>query len=226
MLRHRLANGVEAAFTTRAEGNLALHVGDDPAAVEARRWSVEVVLGVGAVSWCEQVHGNAVAVVTEPGRTHPACDALVTALPRVPLAVLAADCVPVVLAGGDVVAVAHAGRKGLVNGVVHATVNAMREAGAQDIRALLGPAIGPCCYEVGADVFAEVTKAIPATASATREGTPSLDLAAGVRHVLAECGVTDVTDAAGCTVDDPARFFSYRREGETGRHAAIVWRDA
>lgn len=211
---------------TRAEGNLALHVGDDPAAVEARRWSVEVVLGVAGISWCEQVHGSAVAVVTEPGRTHPACDALVTTLPRAPLAVLAADCVPVVLAGGDVVAVAHAGRKGLVHGVVRATVDAMREAGARDVTAVLGPAIGACCYEVGADVFAEVTQAVPATASATRGGTPSLDLLAGVRHVLAECGVTDVTDAAGCTVDDPGRFFSYRRDGETGRHAAIVWRDA
>jgi hypothetical protein len=223
VLRLRPGTGVEAAFTTRAEGNLATHVGDDPVTVEARRWSVAVALGVDGVSWCEQVHGNAVAVVTEPGRTYAATDALVTDVPRAPLAVMAADCVPVLLAGGGVVGAAHAGRGGLVKGVVEATVRAMRDLGAEDVRAVLGPAIGPCCYEVGQDVFDEVVAALPATASATREGKPSLDLVAGVRHVLAAEGVTGVEVAAGCTVDDPARFFSYRRDGRTGRHAGLVW---
>lgn len=223
MIRLRPRPGVEAAFTTRSEGNVARHVGDDPAAVQARRWSVEVSLGVSGISWCEQVHGNAVAVVTEPGRTYDATDALVTNVPGAPLAVMAADCVPLLLAADGVVGAAHAGRPGLVKGVVQATVRAMRDLGAEDITAVLGPAIGACCYEVGQDLFDEVVAALPVTASATREGTRSLDLVAGVRHVLAAEGVTDVEYAAGCTVDDPARFFSYRRDGQTGRHAGIVW---
>ena len=225
MLRHRLAGGVEAAFTTRAEGNLALHVGDDPAAVEARRWSVEVTLGIPGISWCEQVHGAAVAVVTEPGRTYAAADALVTTLPRAPLAVLAADCVPVVLAGGDAVAVAHAGWRGIAGGVLRATVDAMREAGAREITAAIGPAIGPCCYEVGEDVAARVVEVAPTARAWTREGKPSVDLPGAAQHVLEVAGVS-VERVGGCTYDDAARFFSYRRDGETGRHAAIVWRDA
>lgn len=222
MLRPGL-RGAEAAFTTRAEGNLAPHVGDDPVAVETRRWSVAVALGVDGISWCDQVHGTTVAVVTEPGRTYTATDALVTTLPRAPLAVMAADCVPLLLAGGGVAGVAHVGRKGLVAGVVQATVAAMRDLGAKDVAALLGPAIGACCYEVGPDVLDEVATALPVTRATTREGKPSLDLAAGVRHLLGKEGVTDVEAAAGCTVDDPARFFSYRRDGRTGRHAGLVW---
>ena len=227
MLRHRLANGVEAAFTTRAEGNLALHVGDDPSTVEARRWSVETTLGVMGTSWCEQVHGTAVATVTEPGRTYAATDALVTSLPRAPLAVLAADCVPVVLAGGDVVAAAHAGWRGLTGGVLQATVEAMRAAGARDVRAVLGPAIGPCCYEVGEDVAGRIAEVAPTARAWTRDGTPSVDLPSAAQHVLEVAGVT-VERVGGCTYDDAARFFSYRRDGgpgrDTGRHAALVWR--
>ena len=236
-----LAPGITAAFTTRAGGvsdppytalNLALHVGDDDAAVRANRVAAatSLTLDPDRVTWCDQVHGDAVATVgpDDVGTTLPAADGLVTALADVPLAVLAADCVPVLLADRrrGIVAAVHAGRPGLVAGVVEVAVGTMLDLGAarDDLVAAVGPAIGPCCYEVGADVAAEVVAALPATRATTRAGTPSLDLPAGVRHVLAREGVTKVTAVGGCTVDHPGRFYSYRRDGVTGRHAGIVWR--
>jgi YfiH family protein len=235
----RLAPGVTAAFTTRAGGvsdapyaslDLALHVGDDEAAVQANRKAMAYALGIDAdrVSWCDQVHGDTVATVTEPGRTYDATDGLVTTESNLPLAVLAADCVPVLLADprAGIVAAVHAGRRGLAGSVVEVAVGTMLDLGArrEDVVGAVGPAIGPCCYEVGDDVAAEVTEALPVTRATTREGRPALDLVAGVRHVLAVEGVHAVTTVGGCTAHQPGRFFSHRRDGVTGRHAGIVWR--
>ncbi|HEX8004264.1 MAG TPA: peptidoglycan editing factor PgeF [Mycobacteriales bacterium] len=222
MLRVAFPPHAAAAFTTRAEGNVATHVGDDPAAVDARRRAVAETLGVAGVAWCEQVHGNAVAVATGAA-TYPACAALVTTEPGLALAVMAADCVPVLLMADGAVGAAHAGRRGLVAGVVERTLAAVRERGAGDVRAVVGPAIGACCYAVGDDVAAEVTAALPVTRATTPDGRTSLDLVAGVREVLAREGV-DATVVGGCTAHLPDLFFSYRRDGATGRHAGIVWR--
>jgi YfiH family protein len=236
-----LAPGCTAAFTTRAGGisdapyatlNLAAHVGDDDAAVAANRKAAAAALSVDAdrVTWCEQVHGDTVATVTtdDAGTTLPAADGLVTGERRTPLAVLAADCVPVLLADprNGVVAAVHAGRRGLVSGIVEVAVGTMLDLGAtrEGIVGAVGPAIGPCCYEVGDDVAAEVTEALPVTRATTRQGTTSLDLPAGVRHVLAREGVHAVTAVGGCTAHQPGLFFSHRRDGTTGRHAGIVWR--
>ena len=236
-----LAPGITAAFTTRAGGvstppydalNLAGHVGDDDIAVATNRTIAAGALAVdaGRVTWCEQVHGDTVAVVTDDvvGTTVPHADALVTDVAHTPLAVLAADCVLVLLADRrrGVVAAAHAGRRGLVAGLLEVTVGTMLDGGSRrdDLVAAVGPAIGGCCYEVGADVAAEVTEALPVTRATTTWGTTSLDLPAGARFVLAREGVPFVTTTGGCTAHQPELFYSYRRDGRTGRHAGIVWR--
>lgn len=237
----RLAPGVTAAFTTRAGGvsdapyatlNLALHVGDDAVSVARNRETAAAALGIDAnrVVWCDQVHGDAVAVVGpgDAGRRYAATDALVTAERDVPLAVMAADCVPVLLADArrGVVAAVHAGRKGLLVGVVEVAVGTMLDLGCirEDVVCAVGPAIGACCYEVGDDVAAEVTETLPVTRATTRDGRTALDLTAGVRHVLAREGVKSVTTVGGCTAHQPGLYFSHRRDGTTGRHAGIVWR--
>lgn len=236
-----LAPGITAAFTTRAGGvseapyaslNLAAHVGDEPGAVATNRKVVADALAVDPdrVTWCEQVHGDVVTTVTEDraGTTAAGADGLVTALPHTPLAVLAADCVLVLLADArrGVVGAVHAGRRGIVSGVVEVTVGTMLDAGATraGLVAAVGPAIGPCCYEVGDDVAAEVRSVLPVTRATTRRGTTGLDLPAGVRFVLAREGVRAVTTTGGCTAHQPELFFSHRRDGTTGRHAGLVWR--
>jgi YfiH family protein len=242
-----LGDGVTAAFTTRAGGvsgapyaslNLALHVGDDDAAVLANRELNAAALGIDAkrTAWCEQVHGDVVATVADDGAGRGAAahgdafagaDGLVTAEPGLPLAVLAADCVPVLLADPrrGIVAAVHAGRRGLANAVVEVAVGTMLDLGAVrgGIVAAVGPCIGPCCYEVGDDVAAEVNDAVPATRATTTGGRTALDLPAGVRAVLAREGVRAVTTVGGCTAHQPGAYFSYRRDGGTGRQAGIVW---
>lgn len=237
----RLAPGVTAAFTTRAGGasgapyaslNLATHVGDDAGVVAANRDIAATALGIDArrVVWCDQVHGDTVATVTrdDAGRTYAATDGLVTTDTGTPLAVLAADCVPVLLADRrrGIVAAAHVGRRGLVAGIVEVAVGTMLDLGAHrdDLVGAVGACIGPCCYEVGDDVAAEVTSALPVTKATTRSGATALDLPGGVRHVLAVEGVATVTTVGGCTAHQPGLFFSHRRDGTTGRQAAIVWR--
>jgi hypothetical protein len=210
--------------------NLALHVGDDPDAVAANRAELASRLGAGALSFPEQTHGAGVHILTAGGpvpspRGVPGVDALVTAVPRVPLGVLVADCVPVLFADpvARVIAVAHAGRRGLVAGVLGATVDAMSRLGADPARmtAVIGPAVCGRCYEVPGGLQAAVAAAIPGTETTTRAGTPALDLPAGARSILSRLGVAAVRTVEACTVEDD-RFYSYRRDGETGRFAGVV----
>jgi len=242
-----LGPGVGAAFTTRVGGislapygdlNLGLHVADDPHAVRTNRARTARSLGVEPerVTWADQVHGHRVAVVTEADAGRGSCDvtdalpgadALVTAAPEVPLAILVADCVPVLLADANrrVVGAVHAGRRGLVAGVVAHAVQAMRDNGAalDEVVAVIGPAIGACCYDVGDEVHDEVTGVLPVTAAASRSGGRSLDLVAGVRAELSAAGVSTTTTVGGCTSCQRGFWFSHRRDGVTGRTAAIVW---
>lgn len=230
-----LGPGVTATVTTRADGvsegpyaslDLAYHVGDRPAHVGANRARVVTALGIPVV-YVDQVHGREVVVVRGPAGTGPPAwgDALVTDRPRIALAVLVADCLPVLLAdpGAGVVGAAHAGRRGLSLGVVPATVAAMTALGAspRQIRAFLGPAICGACYEVGAEVQAEVAALVPEAVSTTGWGTPSVDLVAGVRGQLLRAGVEDLAESGLCTRED-RRFYSYRRDGVTGRFAGVV----
>ncbi len=228
------------AFTDRHGGsslapydtlNLAEHVGDDHVAVAANRLRVAARLELvpGSVRFMDQVHGDAVAVVDGAG-TDPfgaSVDALVTAAPRTALAVLVADCVPVLMADpvAGVVAAVHAGRPGLGNGIVLRALEAMAGLGADPARttAWLGPSVCPACYEVPERMRADIAAVAPAAWSTSRTGTPALDLRAGLAEVLEAAGVT-AEQVGPCTAESPDHF-SYRRDGTTGRCAGVVWLD-
>ena len=236
-----LGPGVRAAFTTRDGGvsagpwgglDLATHVGDDPVAVAHNRGRVEHWVGA-PIAWADQVHGPEVFVVMAPpvDRLAPVAraDALVTGRVDVAVGVLVADCVPVLLAdaAAGVVAVVHAGRRGLVAGVVQNAVTAMRDLGAVPgrIRSAIGPSVCGACYEVPSDLRDDVSRIVPASRAETSWGTPSLDLPGGVAAVLAACGVDEVHRLELCTMTDP-RFYSHRRSSRraepTGRFAGVI----
>ncbi len=232
--------GVAAAVTTRAGGvsrppfhsfNLAAHVGDDPAAVAANRARLRAALGLpGEPAWLQQVHGREVAVLAETPLAPPAADAAVTSAPGVVCAVLTADCLPVLLCsrdGGRVGAV-HAGWRGLAAGVLEAAVAAL-DVPPADVLAWLGPAIGPSAFQVGPEVRAAFADTDPGAAAAfVSDGGDRwrADLHALARRRLAACGVEQVFGGGLCTFSDPARFYSYRRDGTTGRMAALIWKQA
>jgi YfiH family protein len=224
--------------TTRAGGrsrspyesfNLGAGVGDDPAAVTANRHRLADELGLGRdrLVWMEQVHGRNAEIVDGPvAGAVEATDALVTTEPGLALIALCADCAPVLLADPEagVVGAVHAGRVGARVGVVPAALDAMRKAGAsiERIEVLLGPAACGECYEVPAAMQADVEKHLPGSASKTRKGTPGLDIRAGLWQQLADAGVAKIGVDPRCTVEDTA-LFSHRREGTTGRLAALTW---
>ena len=213
--------------------NLALHVGDDPRRVQGSRALLARAAGlqVDDLVVPQQVHGAGVAVVDRSSAPAgdagvPGVDALVTSTPGLGLVVLAADCLPVVLAdpAAGVVGVAHAGRQGLVAGVLQATLAAMQSLGAAPARtaAVLGPAACGRCYEVPAAMADDVESAVPGARATTRAGTASVDLVAGADRLLRSAGVGAVRAVGGCTLEQPDRFFSYRRDRVTGRHGALV----
>ncbi|MET7682226.1 peptidoglycan editing factor PgeF [Streptomyces sp. NPDC005423] len=235
------ASGAHFAFTDRWGGvsavpyeelNLGGAVGDDPDAVRVNRElaAKELDLDPADVVWMNQVHGPDVAVVDGPWGTGPVprVDALVTARRGVALAVLTADCTPVLLADpvAGVAAAVHAGRPGMVAGVVPAAVRAMTELGADPARivARIGPAVCGRCYEVPDDMRAEVAEAEPAAYAETSWGTPAVDVTAGVLAQLERLGVRDREQSPVCTKES-ADHFSYRRDRTTGRLAGYVWLD-
>lgn len=187
--------------------------------------------GVSGFVRANQVHGDAVVHLTEPSPPpqappgeFPHADAMVTATPGLGLMVRVADCVPVLLADprAGVVGVAHAGRAGVVLGVVERAAEAMADLGAGHLRAWIGPHVCAGCYEVPAPMRDEVERRRPGTAATTRWGTPSIDLAAGVRAQLDAVGA-DVVEVGGCTLEEP-RLHSYRRDGAaSGRLGGLVW---
>lgn len=200
-------------------------MGDDADAVAANRRALADELGVTRVVFMRQVHGDDVAVVDaqSPGDV-PDVDALVTDVPRLAVAVLVADCVPVVVAGTRAAAVVHAGRRGVQSGIVTKAVRALRDLDEGPLRAHLGPSICGGCYEVPAAMQDEVAAMVPAARTSTRAGTPGLDLRAGLRAQLNAAGVAAVQVSETCTAEDPA-YFSYRRDGVTGRFAGVVMID-
>jgi YfiH family protein len=176
------------------------------------------------------VHGDHVEVVEGPGtgagEAYDNTDALVTATPRLPLAVITADCVPVLLgdARAGVVGAVHAGRVGAQKGVVLRTVEAMQRLGAQvqDISVLLGPAVSGRNYEVPYEMADDVEAVLPGSITTTARGTVGLDLRAGIAKQLAGLGIKAIDIDPRCTVDDP-NLFSHRRGAPTGRLASVVW---
>ena len=206
--------------------NLGLHVGDDAATVGQNRARLQAQLP-GTPVWLNQVHGA--SVVDAAGVAGlPDADASFTTRPGVVCAIMTADCLPVLFAdrAGAVVGAAHAGWRGLAQGVLQNTVARMREAGAGDITAWLGPAIGPLSFEVGAEVraaFAEANPAAAAAFAAQPDGKYLADIYLLARLALAGCGVRQVGGGGFCTVGEAGRFYSYRRDRVTGRMASLVW---
>jgi purine-nucleoside/S-methyl-5'-thioadenosine phosphorylase / adenosine deaminase len=226
---------LDSAFTRRTGGtsvgrfaglNLAGHVGDAPDDVAANRALLAESLGIPVerLLFMNQCHG-AEATFVEGSWAEgaaPSSDAMVTAQPGLALVVLVADCVPVLLADREhgVVAAVHAGRLGMVAGVVASAVEAMRDLGARDIEAAVGPSVCGRCYEVPADMRDTAAAVIPEARTVSWAGTPAIDVSAGVVAQLVDQGV-GVRWVRGCTREEPD-LYSYRRDGQTGRTAGVV----
>ena len=239
-----LPGGVFALSTTRLGGssggawrgfNLGDHVGDADGAVQANREDLRDRLpGSPVVDWLSQVHGNRV-VELAPGRGEAVADACWTSHRGQPCAVLTADCLPVLLCSldGACVGAVHAGWRGLAAGVVEAAVAAMAVPG-KELMAWLGPAIGPTAFEVGPEVRSAFVGTAPAAdRDATeacfasvrdRAGHYLADLPGLARMRLRGCGVSHLYGMAACTYSDADRFYSYRRDGQTGRMATLIMR--
>lgn len=226
-----LAPGVGGWFTDATAGNLAHRRPHLPSRLARNREAVAAHIGVPVASWhlMRQVHGAEVARVTDStpaGAELEGVDALITAMVGRALVVQVADCVPVLLASTrGPVAVVHAGRRGLVSGVLNATLDHLEDGGApaRSVRAAIGPAVGACCYEVSEELQAEVSAEHPVARAATSWGTPSLDLAAAVRTVLDSAGVRIAVEWPGCTACG-GRWFSHRADPAAGRQIGVVAR--
>ncbi|MCC7549535.1 MAG: peptidoglycan editing factor PgeF [Burkholderiales bacterium] len=230
---------VAAFMTTRAGGfseppfdslNLGTHVGDDPGTVARNRARLREALPAEPV-WLRQVHGTHVAR-PDAGFHGEEADAAVTRAPHTVCAVMVADCLPVLFCDleASVVACAHAGWRGLSGGVLEATLAAMGCPPGRVV-AWLGPAIGPRAFEVGADVHEAFVSHHGQDEACFRPKAPGTrgeskwwaDLAGLARRRLGRAGIHAVHGGHDCTVEDRARFFSHRRDGRSGRHAALIW---
>lgn len=239
-----LGPGVRAAYSTRAGGvsqggyaslNLGSHVGDAPAAVAENRARVAAALGASPL-YLNQVHGCRVALATE-GCGVPEADAALSLRPEAPLAILVADCLPVLFVARDAagqaraVAAAHAGWRGLAGGVLEASVRALRDAEPQaSLSAWLGPCIGAEAFEVGEDVLRGFGCSAAQSGphfhfQARADGSPAwrADLRGLARARLEALGLAQILAEAACTVSAPSRFFSFRRDGAvSGRFGAFI----
>ncbi|MEE4107818.1 MAG: peptidoglycan editing factor PgeF [Halieaceae bacterium] len=238
---------VRIATTTRDGGvsrdafaglNLGDHVGDDPDAVRANRQRLAGALpGKVIVTWLAQEHGTRVVPARATAARVPVADACWTRQPGLACAVLTADCLPVLLcsADGRSVAAAHAGWRGLVAGVIEGTVSAL-DGDPQDLHVWLGPAIGPAAFEVGAEIRAAFLHAARAAGRdqqleeacfqpASRPGHYLADIVGLARVRLGALGVTRIQADGRCTVSEPGLFYSFRRDGQTGRMASLVYID-
>jgi len=231
--------GVHALVTTRSGGvstgaratlNLGAGIGDSDDAVAENRRRLLAFCPASPL-WMHQVHGTGVAIHVAQRATTPAvADAAITCEHGVVCAVLTADCLPVVFAErrGGAVGIAHAGWRGLAAGVLERTVAELGSVGARadDLLAWLGPAIGPAGFEVGAEVLAAFDAVDPRAQEhfvGKSSGKWNADLYGLARQRLARCGVRNVSGGGFCTMTDATRFFSWRRDREGGRMAALVW---
>lgn len=231
---------VRALTTTRHGGvstgpyaglNLALHVGDDPSAVAENRRRLMADTRCERIQWLNQVHGTAcIQSTAENWQSVPDADAAWTTERGLGLAILTADCVPLVLwdRRGSVLAVAHGGWRGLVSGVIEQLLGQLPVA-PEDLLAWLGPAIGPKVYEVGPEVADAVNDRIrageglaPVLHPGVSQDRWQLDLFELSSRLLGGCGVTSVYSQRLCTASD-RRFYSYRRDGQTGRMVTLAW---
>ncbi|MBK4178809.1 peptidoglycan editing factor PgeF [Corynebacterium macginleyi] len=236
---HRTNRPVRMVFTSRAGGasaypyesfNLGSHVGDNPANVAANRERLLRITGIENIVWMEQLHTNTVTVVDGPRDTPvPATDAILTTQRRLGLGVLVADCTPVLLVdvSAGVIAAVHAGRLGARNAIVVNTVREMQKLGAQPerIQVVMGPAASGKNYEVPEEMANDVERRLPGSKCKTAQGTWGIDVRAGLIRQLMGLGITNIDSDPRCTIED-TNFFSYRREGTTGRQAGVIWLEA
>ena len=236
---------IKAVITTRQGGfscghfnsfNLASHVEDSPAAVEQNRAKLAFDCALQSQPhWLDQIHSTQVVDLDDRPQPGARGDAAITTLTGVPCVVLTADCLPVLLCArdGEQVAAAHAGWRGLSSGILRNTVNSMTATG-DDLLAYLGPAISKAHFEIGEEVrdhfvrnamgAEHAVKILDCFTAGPAEGKLFADLYALARLELALIGVTRVFGGDYCTYDDAERFYSYRRDGETGRMASVIWK--
>lgn len=226
-------SGARALFTDVSDGNLALHVNDDPQVVAANRAALEAKIGRRLV-FANQVHSPDVVTIDSDESLArvmseaPNADAFVTNRGDIALAMMVADCVPVVLADSRarVVGAAHAGRRGLLDGVLANTVAAMVRLGAEPawIVVAVGPSVCGRCYEVPEQMRQESVRVLSSVDSTTSWGTPALDLRAGCVEALVAAGLSpaNITRIDRCTLENED-LFSYRRDAKTGRFAGVVF---
>lgn len=215
-----LEGGARVLFTDRSHGNMSSVAGPDCARGDATREGLRERLGLRALARGYQVHGTVVRRVVDEreidDERRGQADGQATALRGVGTIVLAADCLPVALAGDGAVAMVHAGWRGLAGCVLEEGVSAVAQLGTGGpVTAVLGPCAGGCCYEVGPEVKAALGEA--------GDGHGLVDLRTIATRRLLAAGVEDVKHAGGCTICDE-RWFSFRREGEAaGRQAGVAW---
>jgi polyphenol oxidase len=209
--------------------NLGAGVGDEVNAVQANRSAVAKAAGLApdALIWMNQVHGTVIAEIVGPGSDPPpGTDGMVSTARGVGLAVAVADCVPVLAVDpvAGVIGAVHAGRLGAAGGIVPVLIGRMIDLGAhpENLEVIVGPAICGRCYEVPAAMRDDVESHLPGSACVTNEGTPGLDLRAGLLRQLRDAGVGSIEVDPRCTREDPD-LFSHRRSAPTGRFAAVIW---
>lgn len=218
---------MSSSFTNRTGGvstgafaslNLALHVEDVEADVLHNRQLLSALHG--PIQYMNQIHGDHIEVVENFSENPLTADALVTTNPEISLAVMVADCIPLLLKSDRVVAAVHVGRRGLVNQITDKTLAKMKQIGAGKITATIGPAICGRCYEVSQELHDEVVATHPLAKTLTPEGKPALDIVAALRSSLNSSGV-EIMDEFVCTVES-VEHFSYRRDGKTGRQVGLI----
>ncbi|MBK5287776.1 MAG: laccase domain-containing protein [Acidimicrobiia bacterium] len=235
---HRRIGTADAWFSDRRFGtsrapfdsaNLGRHVGDDPDAVAANHAEFARLAGVDptTVVLPHHVHGTTVVQATgtdsdDPDADGVDADGVVTAVSGLALMAIGADCAPIALANDGACAAVHAGWRGAVDGIIPAAVAAVRACGAGPVRAVVGPCVCAAHYEFGEELLADLADRVgPHVAQCTAEGKPAFDLRATIVHALRAAAVDDVEVLDVCTVESPD-YFSYRRDGRTGRHGVLV----
>ena len=199
--------------------NLATHVDDISEDVLKNRAELESHIGL-PIQFLDQVHGNQVASIEkicEP----PIADAAFTRVKGIALAVMVADCVPILFTSDEVVGVAHVGRRGLVNGVIAQAAAVLKSISPTNLAAHVGPHICPSCYEISPDLANEISQKFPEFIAQSRWGTPSIDMRSSIIRQL-QIEEIETNDLSHCTYEDE-NLFSYRRDQKTGRNAGIVW---
>jgi YfiH family protein len=194
--------------------NLAFHVGDDSQTVAANRSLI------GPAQFMNQVHGDEIVIVQSVTDETPTCDGLITTKSNLALAVMVADCIPLLLVSKEAVGAIHVGRAGLVNQIALKAIATMRSLGAIDIHAILGPSICGACYEVPFEMQQDVVEQHPRAFATTRKGTPGLDLPKALIADLLSAGVSYEASTI-CTMENEL-YFSHRRQNPTGRFAGVV----